>query len=238
MDASILALEMPGMDVQIHQHAGFQIVYAFENAFDSKVSGQVYNHIRGFVIRPQLAHSCSGVSGRFAIVNIEPDSSAGRVLDKILGEKEIWVMNRPEEIYSILNMTPTEGEAIYTALSYLRSMQPTQALSPRVQEVIDMIRLQNGQSPTPASLASAVHLSPSRLSALFKMETGSSLSKFILWTRLRRAIHLLLTEDRSLSEIAAETDFYDSPNFTKYMHKMIGVPPIAFRKKSDLIQVI
>jgi AraC-like DNA-binding protein len=238
MDAAILAIEMPGMDVHIHQHAGFQIVYAFEKKFSTEVSGQSYINVKGFAIRPQLPHACSGVSGRFAIINIEPDSIAGRVLDKSLAEKDIQELHTSDDVYTFLSLPHAEGEAIYAALAYLRSIQSANKLSARVQQVIDIIRRQNTEDTTLASLAAAVHLSQSRLSALFKQQTGSSLSKFILWTRLRRAIHLLLTEDRSLSEIAAETGFYDSPNFTKYMHKMIGVPPVAFRKKSDLIQVI
>ncbi len=238
MDAEILAFEMPGMDVQIHQHAGFQIVYAFETPFNTQVEGNRYSGICGFVIKPQLAHACSGVSGKFAIINIEPDSIAGRILYKALAGNALHVFYKDEDICALLGIPGKGPEAVYTALAYLRSAQNTAKLSTRVQQVIDIIRKQSARGANPALLAASVHLSQSRLSALFKEETGSSLSKFILWTRLRQAIFLLLTEDRTLSEIAAETGFYDSPNFTKYMHQMIGVPPMAFRKKSDLIQVL
>ena len=238
MDAAILAFEMPGMDVQIHQHAGFQIIYAFETPFNTEVEGTRYTGICGFVIKPQLAHACSGVNGKFAIINIEPDSIAGRILDKALGESAVRVFYKDEDICTLLSLHANGQPAVYAALAYLRSAQNTGKLSTRVQQVIDTIRNKMDERATPALLAASVHLSQSRLSALFKEETGSSLSKFILWTRLRRAIFLLLTEDKNLSEIAAETGFYDSPNFTKYMHQMIGVPPMAFRKKSDLIQVL
>jgi AraC-like DNA-binding protein len=60
----------------------------------------------------------------------------------------------------------------------------------------------------------------------------------MLWLRLRQAILKLVMEDTSLTEIAVETGFYDSPNFTKYMHEMIGVPPIAFRKNRSVIKIV
>jgi len=64
------------------------------------------------------------------------------------------------------------------------------------------------------------------------------LSKYLLWTRLRQVIYLALTDkDRSLTDIAYDTGFYDLPQLNKYMYEMFGMPPKALKYKSDLIQV-
>jgi AraC-like DNA-binding protein len=111
-------------------------------------------------------------------------------------------------------------------------------IDPRVTKVSSYIRSHIDKKIKPAELAKEVFLSPSRLSAIFKAETGSSLSKFLLWTRLRSAIRKILEEDRTIKEAAMESGFYDPPNFNKYMHEMIGVPPVVLKQNSNIIQLI
>lgn len=70
------------------------------------------------------------------------------------------------------------------------------------------------------------------------MQIGSSVSKFLLWTRLRQAVYLSLSDKkRTLTDIAYDTGFYDLPQLNKYMYKMFGVPPKGLKQNSDLIQV-
>ena len=110
----------------------------------------------------------------------------------------------------------------------------------RVQRLIHYIETHyTAPTLTTRLLADVVSLSPSRMAALFKAETGSSVSKYLLWTRLRQAITLALTEpDKQLTEIAYETGFYDQAQLNRYMNAMMGVPPRALRQNSDLIQVL
>jgi len=52
------------------------------------------------------------------------------------------------------------------------------------------------------------------------------------------AIETLLNEpDKSITEIAFETGFYDSPNFTKATYQMTGISPSGLKKNSVLIQL-
>ena len=238
MNTEILAFEMPGLDVHIHQHAGYQLVYAFDQPFDTEVAGHFHDGIRGFLIRPQLPHACTRVSGKFFIANVEPYSSAGYIIDKSLAGEDLKLIKEPEDIYHILGMPGAEGSPVYDALAFLRAASASDNMDPRIQQVLDMIRALSDGSISIDTLATSVHLSASRLAALFKEQTGSSLSKFMLWVRLRHAILRLIKEDTSIVEIALETGFYDSPNFTKYMHEMIGVPPMAFRKNSSVIKIL
>jgi len=88
-------------------------------------------------------------------------------------------------------------------------------------------------------ISKQVYLSPSRLSFLFKQQVGSSISKYILWTRLRFAIfNILSAPDKTLTNIAFESGFYDSSQMNKYMYQMFGIAPLKLRQKSDLIQFL
>ena len=109
----------------------------------------------------------------------------------------------------------------------------------RVATIVEYIKANYfNQDITPQTFAEIVFLSPSRLASLFKEQTGSSLSKYLLWTRLRQVIYLTLSEkERTLTEIAYDTGFYDLPQLNKYMYEMFGMPPKALKFNSDLIQV-
>ena len=110
----------------------------------------------------------------------------------------------------------------------------------RVENAIDYIN-KNYKSDKFSinELAKQVFLSSSRLSLLFKQQIGSSIIKYLLWTRLRNAIFLILTNHKkSITEIALECGFYDSSQINKYMYQMFGIAPLKLRQKSDLIQFL
>jgi AraC-like DNA-binding protein len=108
-----------------------------------------------------------------------------------------------------------------------------------VVKIVNYIKANYFQSHiTPQTFADLVFLSPSRLASLFKKQTGSSLSKYLLWTRLRQAVYITLSDrNKSLTDIAYDTGFYDLPQFNKYMYEMFGMPPKALKYSTDLIQV-
>jgi len=67
------------------------------------------------------------------------------------------------------------------------------------------------------TFADIVFLSPSYLAFLFKQQTGSSLSKYLLWTRLHRYLSYTLRHREKPHDRAYETVFYDLAPFNKYM---------------------
>ena len=73
-------------------------------------------------------------------------------------------------------------------------------------------------------LKSKVHLSESRLSHLFKDKVGLSLKKYLVWTRLKKTFHLVLTENCTMSEAALRSGFYDQAHLSKAFKKMLGLP--------------
>jgi AraC-like DNA-binding protein len=69
-------------------------------------------------------------------------------------------------------------------LEALLARIPAAAYDERVVKIVDYIRDNYFQADIlPQAFADIVFLSPSRLASLFKQQTGSSLSKYLLWTR-------------------------------------------------------
>ena len=72
-------------------------------------------------------------------------------------------------------------------------------------------------------------LSPNYLSYLFKKREGEPLKKYIERHRIERAAYLLLTEESTMSEIAAKIGYRYSSYFCNVFKDYYGVSPLQFR---------
>lgn len=235
----IQALRAYNLTVEIHHHSAYQIVLSNDTPFTSTIGGQLCERIHGFLIKPQVPHFCEAEKGSLNVLNIEPYSSVGlELLGRFGPDKDRIVFHSPIETNSFFQ-TGKDTFDIYTIIDALLDRLPAVHYDERVTKIVEYIKANYfEQNITPQTFADMVFLSPSRLTALFKQQTGSSISKYLLWTRLRQVIYLTLSEkDRSLTDIAYDTGFYDLPQLNKYMYEMFGMPPKALKNNSDLIQV-
>lgn len=239
MNQFILGLQARNLTVEIHHHSAYQIVLSNDTPFNSTISGKLHERIHGFLIKPQVAHLCVAENGTLNVLNIEPYSTIGLELSSRFKENEDCIIfDLPSETNAFFQ-TPKDSLDINKVIDALLSKLPETNYDERVTKIVEYIRDNYYKSDiTPQTFADIVFLSPSRLASLFKQQTGSSLSKYLLWTRLRQVIYITLTDkERSLTDIAYDTGFYDLPQLNKYMYEMFGMPPKALKFSSDLIQV-
>lgn len=81
------------------------------------------------------------------------------------------------------------------------------------------------------SLAKRCSVTNSYLSALFKKETGTTVTDYINQIRIRRAITLLNTTNISIQDIAQQCGYQDAGYFTKTFKRYQGLNPKDYRKK-------
>ena len=235
----LLALKAKKSNVEIHKHAAFQIVFTDDYPFSTTLESQEYPDIFGFVIKPQVAHACVCNQGNVVILNIEPYSILGKLIEEQLGDKNAIVFYTKVEFQHFLGMQ--EGDFSLGRLLDLNLQNSLiQPLDTRIEDAITFIHEHfKVENISTQDVANHVFLSPSRLATLFKQQMGSSISKYLLWTRLRNAIFQILTEkDKNLTTIALESGFYDSSQMTKYMYQLFGISPSKLKQKSDLIQFL
>ena len=235
----ILALNAYYLTVKIHHHSAYQIVLSNDNSFTSTINGKLYERIHGFVIKPQVSHFCIAEKGTLSVLNLEPYSNIGLELaSRFNPDTDHIVFNSLTEI-NMFFQTDEANFDVYNIINALLSKLPTTRYDERVTKIVEYIKANFFQQDiTPQTFADILFLSPSRLASLFKKQTGSSLSKYLLWTKLRQAIYLTLSDkNRSLTDIAYDTGFYDLPQLNKYMYEMFGMPPKILKQNSDLIQV-
>lgn len=85
-----------------------------------------------------------------------------------------------------------------------------------------------------AEIAREVHLSPSRLTHVFREGTGVPVRRYIQWCRLRAAVDAAL-RGRSLTEAAHEAGFADAAHLSRTFRAMFGISPSAFTQDADVV---
>jgi AraC-like DNA-binding protein len=239
MDKLTLTLKADKSDVEIHKHSAYQIVFTTDNLFHSTFEGRKHQNIYGFVIKPQVAHSCECSNSNLIIINIEPYSFLGAYILKKLGSSQSQTFYDELQFRFFFNAYNFDF-SLANIFGLNQTKESFIKMDKRVENAIDYIN-KNYKSDKFSinELAKQVFLSSSRLSLLFKQQIGSSIIKYLLWTRLRNAIFLILTNHKkSITEIALECGFYDSSQINKYMYQMFGIAPLKLRQKSDLIQFL
>lgn len=80
-------------------------------------------------------------------------------------------------------------------------------------------------------LSTMLSLNPSYLSALFKKETGLTLTEFVTKKRIEHAADLLSSTGLQIQTVAQQCGILDVNYFTKAFKKLYGVTPSEYRKK-------
>ena len=100
-----------------------------------------------------------------------------------------------------------------------------------IRSAVDYINLHLAEPITLADVASAVHLSPSYLSSLFKDFFQVSLWSYIITKRIEKAISLLMDKNNqyTILEIALQCGFNNTTNFNRAFRKHTGLTPSEYR---------
>lgn len=83
-----------------------------------------------------------------------------------------------------------------------------------------------------AELAAMGNLSPSAFSRRFKQATGCTLTVFLQRLRIEECCNLLLTTDKSVTEIAGEVGYSDMKHFYAVFRKVMGMTPRGFKTET------
>lgn len=89
-------------------------------------------------------------------------------------------------------------------------------------------------SLTIEQIAGEVYLSASRLSVLFKQETGQTVNDYLTDLRISQAIHLLENSRFKIYEIAEKVGYKSSQYFSQIFSQRTGHKPIHFRQRKSI----
>lgn len=102
--------------------------------------------------------------------------------------------------------------------------------SPLVQTCLDYVDFHYNADLSLSSLAAMCSVSSAYLSALFKRETGMTITDHINLTRIQQSLFLLNASSLSIGEIASRCGFSDANYFTRTFKKLQGKTPKSYRR--------
>ena len=79
-------------------------------------------------------------------------------------------------------------------------------------------------------LAAAACLSVGHFSRVFLRTVGETPLTYVRRRRIQRAQQLMLSTEKSLSEIVGECGFADQSHLTRLFRRQVGIPPAAWRR--------
>jgi transcriptional regulator GlxA family with amidase domain len=101
---------------------------------------------------------------------------------------------------------------------------------PRITWIVDYMHRELSRALSVRELAALVNLSPSRLRALFIIQTGVAPLRFLQRLRLRRARLLVEQTFLSVKEVMALVGYNDPSHFARDFRRQHGAAPTACRR--------
>jgi len=218
-------------DNDLHRHHAAQLCVSLDGPLNYRSDRQSsWASSQGILIPPDHPHQLDAGDATLLALYLEPESddyplvhSDGDILPLALNAAAIGALR------SLIVGRVDAGHAWSVCASVLdlgANRLPTKGADPRVRSVIDLIRSRPNQAFTARKLAAVVHISPSRLSHLFKHEVGVPIRRFIVWSRLRTVIKRAL-QGNSLTEAAHAAGFSDAAHMSNAFRQMFGFAPSA-----------
>ena len=100
--------------------------------------------------------------------------------------------------------------------------------------ILDYIEKHITEKLTLTTISNFVNLSREYTCAVFKKETGKSLTAYINERKILLARKIIANEDRSLPEVAELLGYDDYNYFSRLFKKYLGVTPISVQKQRNL----
>ena len=103
--------------------------------------------------------------------------------------------------------------------------------SPIIQKVMTQITTNLSSDLSLDAQAKLLNVNPSYLSALFKKETGMTLTEYVQRKRINHAVFLLNTSNLQIQVVAQHCGISDVNYFTKIFKRFVGKTPKDYRKE-------
>lgn len=138
-------------------------------------------------------------------------------------------MERLCNCYSVNDIKKAFKDIFYEYSQY-RFDKNFDSYSPRVQQAINYLYQHYNKPISIWNVASALEITDSYLSRVFKNETGHTLLNYLTLLRINKSKKLLACTNFKIYEIAERVGFGTSQYFSQVFFKITGMTPADFRK--------
>ncbi len=103
-------------------------------------------------------------------------------------------------------------------------------LTPPILDAIFYMEQNYSKNPSLEETAAVAGYSPAYFSKLFHAQLGKSYSDYFAVIKLKHVQHLLLSTDKSITEIALDTGYRHVSNLSEQFKKLTGMSPLQYRR--------
>ncbi|PQP81557.1 hypothetical protein C0Q44_17730 [Paenibacillus sp. PCH8] len=233
------------IDADLHKHSFIQVTIALESHFEIEMQGQTVC-TEGIVLNSNVTHRLQGSGQPLVLLLIDSTSIMAAAFKRYLGQ-QAYVVFPPANIEIIAQYIKTQLPFTQNTESYLLFLEELMRLfnldytqpvmkDARIKELIQWIKDCTDSYHSIRYYAKQLGLSNSRLSHLFKENTGISLSGYILLHKLQKASYLIF-KGKSITDAAMAAGFDTPSHFANTSKRLLGMTAKDIRKDSVFLQV-
>lgn len=233
------------IDADVHKHSFIQVTIALEAPFDMDIEGQ---HVSssGVIINSNVTHRLHGMGQPLLLLLMDSTSTMAASFKRYMGSQPYALF--PADIIDALvpfihsaslYIKDTEGYVSFleNLLQHFHMDYKQPAITdPRIMELIQLIKACTDSDHSIGHFARQIGLSNSRLSHLFKENTGISLSGYILLHKLQKASYLIF-QGLSITDSSMAAGFDSPSHLAATSKKLLGMTAKDIRKDSVFLQV-
>ena len=217
-------LVVSGHQNRPHKHVAASLLWGLDQKIrvqvdDAWVSGSLV------LVAPEVNQALDA-AGDVLIVHLDPDTHYWRQLAGHINEHGFAVLPAPDVPDARRLVRQADCNYASTWLKDLcRTLaRPRPPLDGRVVQVTTELRTTLPEQLELEPLATMAGVSASRLTHLFKQETGVSLKRFVLHLKMQRALRHY-EPGMTLTQLATEAGFYDQPHMVRTARDMFDAMP-------------
>jgi AraC-like DNA-binding protein len=225
LDAGWILYLGPGSSADRHEHHAVQLVWSHEGPIQIGLDNVLQRE--AVLVPANTPHTLMAVDRTIVLLLVDPNGGRGVALER-LACTEVGAELRAkltEIAFPAPDLTPSEARSwCIDVLQSLGASGTQMELSSVSRRAIAYVERTIDGIPRVAEAAAAVRLSSTRLTHIFSDEVGIPFRRFVLWTRIKRAVDVFQAgNDLSTSAIAA--GFSDAAHFSRTFRAMFGLSP-------------
>jgi AraC family transcriptional regulator of arabinose operon len=190
-------------------------------------------HCTAAVVAPDVPRRLDAERGGLISINLDPASSAYRMLSAWMGGRRIMSLNArvfgalrdsfEPALHGVLCDAQLRSFSQCMVDAVTESTTLSKQMDPRIERLLQLIRTHPSLLQR-EDLSAMACLSRGRLSHLFREQVGLSVKRYLLWSKLRRS-SVQLADGQPLTHIALASGFSDAAHMSRTFRDSFGLQP-------------
>jgi len=224
----------PGIDSRFHAHFATQLTWGLDAPFQARLApDQPWTSTRAAIFASNQPHQihCDATLLAHLFVDLPQCARSSELIAAFDGTPRFAQVQTGLEQARLGRFDLQQAEQLSQA--WLSCAAPHQQARPgfdqRISQALASIAAHPGLLQSGAALAAGVHLSASRFTHLFRQQTGLSLSRYLLWSRLLDGVEAVARGD-NMTHAAHAAGFADLAHMSRTFRNTFGVVPSELQK--------